>query len=183
MRLKRKLKKEKLKGQGSMDIYFWIFAVIASLAGLFTITAKEPLYSAMGLLTVFIALASLFLHLNAPLIAIFQVSIYAGAILVLIVFVLMLLISPQEEMRKIQKNVAYRTMGVALGLCVIGLLAVGLKGASDIICRMELPEGFGSPSLFGDILFKKFLVHFEVISVLLLVALIGAIYVAKKRID
>jgi len=74
-----------------MDLYFWVFASMSVLAGLFTIVARDALPSAMGLLTVFIALASLYLHLHAPLIAIFQVAIYAGAILILVVFVIMLL--------------------------------------------------------------------------------------------
>ncbi|MFO8241374.1 MAG: NADH-quinone oxidoreductase subunit J [Dissulfuribacterales bacterium] len=100
-----------------MDLYFWVFASMSVLAGLFTIAAKDALPSAMGLLTVFIALASLYLHLHAPLIAIFQVAIYAGAILILVVFVIMLLMTPGERMGVIQANASYRGLGVLLGLC------------------------------------------------------------------
>ncbi len=165
-----------------MDLYFWIFAVMAVAAGLFTISSWEPLSSALGLLTVFIALSALYLHLHAPLVAIFQVTIYAGAILVLIVFVLMLLVSPGERMRAIQENASYRVMGGILGLSMLGLLAAGTKGVSDLICARSLPQGFGHPSGFGDMMFREYLLHFEVVSVLLLVALIGAIYLAKKNI-
>lgn len=165
-----------------MDLYFWVFASMSVLAGLFTIAAKDALPSAMGLLTVFIALASLYLHLHAPLIAIFQVAIYAGAILILVVFVIMLLMTPGERLGVMQANASYRGLGVLLGLCLIGLIAVGTKGVSDIVSMKALPEGFGSPSIFGDLFFTDFLLHFEVVSVLLLVALIGGIYLCKKRL-
>jgi len=67
-------------------------------------------------------------------------------------------------------------------LCLIGLLAVGTKGVSEIVSMKALPEGFGNPSIFGDLLFRDFLLHFEVVSVLLLVALIGGIYLCKKKL-
>jgi NADH-quinone oxidoreductase subunit J len=165
-----------------MDLYFWVFATIAVLAGLFTIAAKDALPSAMGLLTVFIALASLYLHLHAPLLAIFQVAIYAGAILILIVFVIMLLTAPGEKLSVIQANVSYRGSGALLGLCLIGLALVGIKGVSDIVSMKVVPEGFGKPSMFGDLFFQDFLLHFEVVSVLLLVALIGGIYLCKRKL-
>jgi NADH-quinone oxidoreductase subunit J len=165
-----------------MDLYFWVFATIVTLAGLFTIAAKDALPSAMGLLTVFIGIASLYLHLHAPLLAIFQVSIYAGAILVLVVFVIMLLMTPGERLAAIQANMSYRVFGVLLGLCLIGLLTVGTKGVTDIVSMKGLPEGFGNPSIFGDLFFRDFLLHFEVVSVLLLVALIGGIYLCKKKL-
>ncbi len=165
-----------------MDVYFMIFAVMAVSAGLLTIGAKEALVSAMGLLTVFISLAALYLHLSAPLVAIFQVAIYAGAILVLIVFVIMLLMSPGEAMAQFQANAAYRTLGAILGLLLMGLLGLGAKAVSDLVEQRGLPEGFGHPSMVGDLFFKDFILHFEVISVLLLVALIGGIYLAKRNV-
>jgi len=165
-----------------MDLYFWVFASMSVLAGLFTIAARDALPSAMGLLTVFIALASLYLHLHAPLLAIFQVAIYAGAILILIVFVMMLLMAPGERLSAIQANVSYRGSGALLGLCLIGLVAVGTKGVSNIVSMKGVPEGFGNPSMFGDLFFRDFLLHFEVVSVLLLVALIGGIYLCKKKL-
>lgn len=164
-----------------MDPYFLLFAIMALGAGVFTISAKDALSSALGLLTVFIALSALYLHLHAPLIAIFQVTIYAGAILVLIVFVIMLLMSPGQTLQHLQKNLSYRIMGGILGASMIGLLVIGLKGLSDMGRPRELPQGFGHPAQFGDLFFKDYLMHFEVASILLLVALIGAIYLAKRK--
>ncbi len=165
-----------------MDVYFWLFATMAVCAGIFTIAARDPLPSALGLLTVFIACAALYLHLHAPLIAIFQVTIYAGAILVLVVFVIMLLTTPDERLSLFQANMSYRIMGAVLGVCIMGLLAAGTKGIIDIVGSKSLPDGFGSPARFGDLFYKNYLLHFEVASVLLLVALIGGIYLAKKNL-
>ncbi len=165
-----------------MDLYFWIFATLALAGGLFTVSYKDALPCALGLLTVFIALAALYLHLHAPLVAIFQVTIYAGAILVLVVFVVMLLISPGERLRAFQANMSYRIMGGILSACLLGLLAVGTKGVIDLIHQKGLPENFGEPAVFGDLFFKDYLLHFEVASVLLLVALVGAIYLTKKHL-
>lgn len=165
-----------------MDWYFWIFAVMALGGGLFTITYKDILPCAMGLLTVFIAMAALYLHLNAPLVAVFQVTIYAGAILVLVLFVVMLLMSPGEKIKKSQVNCSNRFMGAVLTLGLVIFLGIGTKGLSDVIGAKELPEKFGNPGQLGIVLVQKFILHFEVVSVLLLAALVGAIYLAKKRI-
>ncbi len=165
-----------------MDWYFWIFAIMALGGALFTISYKDILPCAMGLLTVFIAMAALYLHLNAPLVAVFQVTIYAGAILVLVLFVVMLLMSPGEKIKKAQVNCANRFMGAVLTVGLVLLLGLGTKGLSEVLGSRELSENFGSPGQLGDVLVKKFILHFEVVSVLLLAALVGAIYLAKKRI-
>lgn len=165
-----------------MDMYFWLFAVLAVLAGVFTISHKDALPCALGLLTVFISLAALYLHLHAPLVAIFQVAIYAGAILVLVVFVIMLLMTPDEQMAVLQRNMGFRTMGALFGVALACLLAAGTKGVADLVGVSVLPEGYGDPGLFGDLFFREFLLHFEVASVLLLIALIGGVYLAKRRL-
>ena len=165
-----------------MDYYFIVFAIMALTGALLTIGSKDALPSALGLLTVFIALSALYLHLHAPLIAIFQVSIYAGAILVLVVFVVMLLMSPDEKLEKAQKNVPFRTLGFILGAYFTVLLVIGAKAIGQLVTAAEIPEGFGHPSMFGQLLFRKYLLHFEMASVLLLVALVASIYLAKRRI-
>lgn len=165
-----------------MDMYFILFAAMAVGAGIFTITAKEALLSAMGLLTVFVALAALYLHLHAPLVAIFQISIYAGAILVLVVFVIMLLMSPDERLGVLQKNMQFRLMGALVALCMVGVTAAGVRDIAQNVQSANLPESFGEPSLFGKYFFNEYLLHFETASVLLLVALIGSIYLSKKKL-
>lgn len=165
-----------------MELYFWIFAAMAIGAGIFTITAKDALPSALGLLTVFISLASLYLHLQAPLVAVFQITIYAGAILVLVVFVIMLLMTPEDKLASEQRNLPFRSMGAMLGGATLILVALGVRGAYCMVGDKAVSDSFGSPKLFGSLFFKDFLMHFEVVSVLLLVALIGAIYLSKKNL-
>ncbi len=164
-----------------MDPYFLVFAIMALGAGVFMISARDAFPSALGLLTVFIALAALYLHLHAPLVAIFQVSIYAGSILVLIVFVIMLLMTPGQRLQEFQRNLSYRIMGGILGACLIALLVIGLKGVGEFFQPREMTADFGSPSAVGELFFNRFLIHFEVVSILLLVAMVGAIYLAKRK--
>lgn len=165
-----------------MDIYFWFFALVAVASSIFMVTAREPLPGALGLLTTFISLASLYLHLHAPLVAIFQITIYAGAILVLVVFVIMLLMTPDEELSVRQYNLSYKSMGAIAGVAMTALLLVGVRGIACIVGEKALPSDFGQPGLIGKLLYSDFLLHFEVVSVLLLVALVGAIYISKRNL-
>ena len=165
-----------------MDMYFILFAAMAVGAGIVTIMAIDALVSAMGLLTVFISLAALYLHLHAPLIAIFQISLYAGAILVLVVFVIMLLMSPDEQLEQVQKNLQFKFMGAFLAMCMVGITAVGVRDISRGLSSVSLPDDFGAPSLIGKYIFGEYLLHFETASVLLLVALLGSIYLSKRKL-
>jgi len=162
------------------DLYFWLFAGLSLLAGIRVITSKEAIYSALWLLTVFISLSALYLHLKAPMIAIFQVTIYAGAILVLIIFVLTLLTRPDEKMESVQHNVSFRGLGALSGIIATGLALVFISGIKDIVKKTPVSTDLGSTASFAKYLLNNYLIHFEIASVLLLAALICAIYIAKK---
>ncbi len=162
------------------DLYFWIFAGLALLAGIRVITSKEAIYSALWLLTVFISLSALYIHLRAPMIAIFQVTIYAGAILVLIIFVLTLLTRPDDKMGEFQHNVSFRGFGALTGILSTGLMLVMITGITEIVKKAPVPADLGSTGSFAKYLLNNYLIHFEIASVLLLAALICAIYIAKK---
>lgn len=162
------------------DLYFWLFAGLALLAGIRVITSKEAIYSALWLLTVFISLSALYLHLKAPMIAIFQVTIYAGAILVLIIFVLTLLTRPDEKMEETQHNISFRGLGALSGIIATGFMVVIVAGTTDIVKNASVPADHGATGSFAKYLLNNYLVHFEIASVLLLAALICAIYIAKK---
>ncbi|MBA2849173.1 NADH-quinone oxidoreductase subunit J [Thermosulfuriphilus ammonigenes] len=163
-----------------MDWTFLIFANLAIVAAFLMVVAKDPIFAALALLVVLISLAVQYIHLHAPLIAIFQITIYAGAILVLISYVIMLL-SPSDTYKTPIKNRFFRGLGGVLGFVSIAILGLTAKGASDVIVHIRDHE-FGSPEQIGQMLFSRYILHFEVVSVLLLVALIGAIYLAKKRL-
>lgn len=165
----------------SSELYFWVFSFISVLAGFKVITSREAIYSALWLLTVFLSLAAIYLHLKAPLLAVFQVTIYAGAILVLIVFVLTLLTRPSEKLDTNQENAGFRCFG-AITTVICGLLMiVCIYAITEIVKPAPIPADLGSTKSFTKYLLNDFLIHFEVVSILLLVALIGAIYIARKE--
>jgi NADH-quinone oxidoreductase subunit J len=170
------------------SVVYWIVFILTALTAVFAavmvITRRNPIHSAMFLVLNFLCIAVLYLLLNAQFIAIVQVMIYAGAIMMLVVFVIMLL-SVEEERGRTMRLSPAQVMGVALVLILFAQLIYGVAVA-------VLPGDLGefSPQRIaqvGDIkavaglLFTKFLFPFEVASVLLLVGIIGAVILSKKE--
>jgi NADH-quinone oxidoreductase subunit J len=162
-------------------IFFYIFAVLAVLCAVMVVAnpfSKNPITSALFLVLTIISLAGLFVLLNAYFIAAVQILVYAGAVIVLFLFVLML-IDLREEMRKKVKLTALIS-GVA---AVVGLFYVILKGVSGSAVERGKTLVDGSPSALGVAMFSqgRFLLPFEVVSVLLLVAIVGAVFLGAKE--
>jgi NADH-quinone oxidoreductase subunit J len=161
-------------------ILFVVTAIFAIAGALVTISARRPLRAAIGLLIHIISLAGMFLTLDAQLLAALQLLVYAGAVVVLFVFVIML-IGPAAEVGPIQGRVASRTLSIAMTVAVV--LAV-----STTVAYFEAPWGavseeFGTVEGLGMAIYKQALVPFEVISITLLVAIIGAIAIARSRTE
>jgi len=171
------------------SVVYWIIFILTALTAIFAavmvITRRNPIHSAMFLVLNFLCIAVLYLLLNAQFIAIVQVMIYAGAIMMLVIFVIMLLNVEEEERRHLMRLSPAQVMGVALVLILFAQLVYGVAVA-------VLPGDLGefSPQRIaqvGDIkavaglLFTKFLFPFEVASVLLLVGIIGAVILSKKE--
>ncbi|UCF48470.1 MAG: NADH-quinone oxidoreductase subunit J [Myxococcales bacterium] len=159
---------------------FVVTAIFAIAGALVTISARRPLRAAIGLLIHIISLAGMFLTLDAQLLAVLQLLVYAGAVVVLFVFVIML-IGPAAEVGPIQGRVASRTLSIAMTVAVA--LAV-----STTVAYFEAPWGavsdeFGTVEGLGMAIYKQALVPFEVISITLLVAIIGAIAIARSRTE
>ena len=163
-------------------ILFLLFAAIAVVCGLNLVLQSHPISSALSLVGVMGALAVLYLLLGGEFIAAAQLIVYAGAIMVLFIFVIMLLNAGTE--RKMPRRLWVRYAGVPL-------LAVFIGIAAFVVNRM-LPasEGVkfgamahGSPQDVGRSLFQVYLLPFEVTSVLILIAILGAIVLARKEID
>ena len=161
------------------DILFYVFAFLTLVCGFLVVLnpfSSNPVTSAMFLVLTIASLAGLFVLLHAFFLAAVQILVYAGAVIVLFLFVIMLLDLPAEERRKIKKS------GVVLGVISVGaIIAVTLQSL--------LLSSFGSeatPTLeggtipLGKLLFTRYLLPFEVISVLLLVAMVGVILLSKK---
>ena len=166
-----------------MDItVFYIFAALAVIAALGVITLQNPVYSALSLAVVFVSLAAMYVLLSAPFIAVGQVMIYAGAILILFVFVIMML-SPESDQRpgllRWQRPLAI-VFGVVLVVELITVLASAVLAPAQGQFTPERIAQIGSVQAVGASLFTDFLLPFEITSLLLLVAIVGVIVLAKK---
>ena len=159
---------------------FVVTAIFAMAGALVTISSRRPLRAAMGLLVHIISLAGMFLTLNAHLLAVLQLLVYAGAIVVLFVFVIMLL-GPASEVARIQGRVASRTLSIAATIAVV--LAVATSVAYFDAPWDTVSDDFGTVEGLGMAIYKEALVPFEVVSITLLVAIVGAITVARSRTE
>ncbi len=163
--------------------YFWVCALLAVAGAGFTISAKNPIRGAMGLLLMILAIAGLFLALRAQFLAAIQLIVYAGAIVVLFLFVIMLL-GPSAATPSDHRGRIPRTAGAGLfALAGLGAMYLLVRSAPTPKARFlqDVDNDFGSVDAFGRILFTHGLVPFELSSALLMVAIIGAVAVARGR--
>ena len=160
-------------------ILFWILAALALVASLFVVAKRSPMASALALAIVMTALAGLFAGLSAPFLFIVQILVYAGAVVVLIVFVIMLLNLKPDELgsQSIQR-------GKFIASALVGLAAMGLVlklvSEEEPMSPVAVGLDFGSVSAIADDLFTRYLLPFEVVSLILLVGILGAVVVAKR---
>jgi NADH-quinone oxidoreductase subunit J len=166
-------------------ILFFVLAVIAVGAALAMLVSDNAVYSVVFLVLNFAVVSVFYLLLNAPFIAMVQVTVYAGAIMVLFMFVVMLL--GAEKLQKSNQAFAWQQpVAVLLGLALLVVAAVGLLSRGDIATMPAhfgpaMAEAFGSPLELGRQLFTTYLFPFEITSVLLLVAMVGAIVLTKEE--
>jgi NADH-quinone oxidoreductase subunit J len=161
-------------------ILFLILAVIAITSALGMLFSKNAVYAALFLILNFAVVAVFYLILDAPFIALTQVTVYAGAIMVLFLFVIMLL--GAEQTGRIPAAWWVQPSALSLGIILIAEAAYIIflqKGATTTI--PAITAEFGSPALVGKALFSQYLLPFEVTSVLLLAAMIGAIVLTKQK--
>jgi NADH-quinone oxidoreductase subunit J len=148
------------------------------------ILAKTPVTSAMSLIAMMLALAGVFAQMHAHFIAILQVIIYAGAIMVLFMFVIMLLNlkSDDTEWKARGQNTPLSVVAGVLGLVILGFI-INIILTSKLESPQNITETFGTVAMVGEILFTKFVLPFEVASILLLTAMVGAVVLAKSKVD
>ena len=161
------------------SILFWILAWAAVGSSLAMITQRSPVHSAIAFLGTLVSLAGLFLLLYAQFVAILQIIIYAGAILVLFLFVIMLLHAHAGE-GLVEKIRLQRPLAIVLSLALLaGISLVFLQaGLSE---APTPPAGMGTAEEVGKTLFDRFILPFEVASVLLLAGILGAVVLSKKE--
>ena len=169
---------------GGGEILFFLFGTLAIVSALGVILHPHPVYSALALVLTLFQIAGLFILLDAQMVAFLQVIVYAGAIMVLFLFVLMLLNFRQDP--------SVLTPGAAKGfgfvfavLVLVELLWTALTPnggeGGGLQTVSALPADFGSPAAIGRILYTTWLYPFEITSILLLVAVIGAVVLAKRK--
>jgi len=158
-------------------LMYYVFGVVAIAGGLVLIFAKHPIRGALGLLVTMLALAGMYAILQAHSIAVFQVIIYAGAIMVLFIFVIMTINLKQgwpPEKRKWPVRLA-----VVIGFILFLELLWAIRKFKGVVS--PLPAQPGTPENLGELLFSTFIYPFEITSVLIVAALVGAVVLGKKR--
>ena len=164
-------------------IVFTILAILAIGSAVLVITRRSPIISVVYLVLNFIILAVIYLTLQAQFIAVIQIVVYAGAIMVLFLFVIMLLNLGKEEALT-EKMTYKKRLSIGFVMVMLIQIGVGLLMSESIFKHKIAPnaESIGTVESIGYTLFTQYLFPFEITSVLLLAAIVGAVVLAKKRI-
>lgn len=163
-------------------VLFWIFSILMLGFGSAVIFLRSPVSSAMSLVMSFLGLAALFVMLDAYFIGIIQVLVYAGAVMVLFLFIIMLLDIKAERRRKLNTP-AWIGGGLVLGGVVAMLVKVVMDQPAFHVMKPEIGEGmFDDVRKVGETLFTTYNLPFQIIGVLLLVATVGVVILSKKEI-
>ncbi len=164
------------------EVAFFIGAIGALGGAIAVIALRNPFYSVLALVIHLVALAGLFLMLHAEFIAAAQVVVYAGAVMVLYVFVAAYVGGIEEPIwepipgQRLLAPLLAIALFVELSIAILGTALTTLESEGPVI-----PDGFGAPAAIGELMLEKFLIVFEASSLLLLVAAIGAIVLAGRR--
>ena len=164
-------------------LFFAIITLVAIVSAILVITCKNPINSALSLVMTFFCLATYYVMLDAPFIAAVQVMVYAGAIMVLIVFTIMLL---NIRVNAAKKHSHMVVVGLIIGFFTlvntVYLLAKSHVAEPTGPYSADIIKQLGHTELIGKEMFTNFLLPFEITSILLLVAIVGAVVIAKKKI-
>ena len=162
------------------SVVFFAAAILAVAGAAGVVLQRNPFYSVLSLVVHLLALATLFLLLNAEFLAAAQVIVYAGAVMVLFLFVIMLLDLREEERRRIRNWTGKVLIGTALFSVAVILWFVFGSMKSSPLDRNPVPGIEGATLPLGKLLFTQYLLPFEIVSVLLLVAMVGVVLLSKK---
>ncbi|MEW6061540.1 MAG: NADH-quinone oxidoreductase subunit J [Bacteroidota bacterium] len=165
------------------QVVFYGLAAVTVFSAIMMLLQRNPVNSALFLILNFFCLGGLYLTLNAQFIAIVHVLVYAGAIMVLILFVIMLLnLGDDKRLREHLGLRMYFGIAFSVALLVELLYILGFSSANNYTQQSPAAVEIGTVEYIGKILFTKFLFPFEITSFLLLVAIVGAVILAKKKL-
>jgi NADH-quinone oxidoreductase subunit J len=165
------------------QLFFYVVAFVAVTSGFLVISCRNPINSGISLVMTFFCLAIFYVTLHAPFMAAIQIMVYAGAIMVLIIFVIMLLNLGSAV--AVRYRHAVTGAAVASGLMLLQILIMFKQGSVNNVkgsIDAATIEAVGHTELIGKALFTDFLLPFEIASILLLVAIVGAVVLAKREV-
>lgn len=162
---------------------FLLLAIVAVASAISMLFSRNAVYSALFLIINFCTIALFYLMLGAPFLTMVQITVYAGAIMVLFLFVIMLL--GAEQLRQKQALRWQQPIAIVLGVLLLGeagyIIFTGKTPAGTLPLFEQLSANVAGPAAIGELLFNKYLLPFEITSVLLLVAMVGAIILTKSE--
>jgi NADH-quinone oxidoreductase subunit J len=172
-------------------IVFYLFAALAIGASALVIGQRNPMYSVLLLIASFGALSGLYIQLDAPFVAVTQIVVYAGAIMVLFLFVVMLLNAPKEDAAAYDqthplRHPAVTRFGSLLAVLLVVQLAWALMRANDLaqpVAGRSDAAAVSSVRTLGRVLFERHTFAFEATSILILVAMVGAVVLARRETE
>ncbi|MCX8019497.1 MAG: NADH-quinone oxidoreductase subunit J [Chitinophagaceae bacterium] len=165
---------------GIAQIVFWILTGVAIFSALMVITRKNPVHSVLWLIVTFFAISGHYIMMNAQFLAVVNIIVYAGAIMVLFLFVIMLMNLKRET--EPRGRGWMKAVGVLAGCCLLLVFIAALRDASLKQQQVQLNEGnIGLIKVLGKELFTTYVVPFEISSVLFLSAMVGAVVLGKKE--
>ena len=160
---------------------FWFLSVLALFSALMMVTSRNPVYSVLWLIGTFFAISGHYILLNAQFLAVVNIIVYAGAIMVLFLFVIMLMNLNRET--EPQQNRWLKMIGALAGGCLLLVLVAALKDADTKSAEAMVGSGsIGLIKVLGKELFTRYVVPFEISSLLFLSAMVGAAVIGKKEI-
>ncbi|HMV15227.1 MAG: NADH-quinone oxidoreductase subunit J [Chitinophagales bacterium] len=160
---------------------FFFLSFVAVLSALLVILDKNPVHSVLYLIITFFSIAGHFLLLNANFLFIVQIIVYTGAIMVLFLYVIMML-NLNKEIEPHKKNIPKVAAAISAGIFLMSLIAL-LKGADVNLLPAARNSNIGLLENLGNVLFKEYMLPFEISSLLFLGAMVGAVFLSKKEIN
>ncbi len=160
------------------QILFWFLFLLAIGSAIGVVLSKSPIYSVLWLIVVFFAISGHYILMNAQFLAIVNIIVYAGAIMVLFLFVIMLMnLNADTEPAK---NIYLKMAGVVAGMCLMIVLVAALAESADIKVSLAKGSDVGLIKNLGKALFNEYVIPFELSSILFLSAMVGAVVIGKK---
>lgn len=163
-----------------ITVVFYILAAITLGSALLTVLSKNPVHSAVYMIACFFSISGHFLLLNAQFLAVINIIVYTGAIMILLLFTLMLMnLSDKHE----PKKKAISRIAATIASCLVALVVLGalIKSAPIVQYQMGGVYDFQSVKVIGDVLLNEYLVPFEFASILLITSMIGAVLISKRE--